>query len=194
MRKLTVNLSLTLDGVMQAPGRADEDPRGGFTHGGWGVPNFDATMARTAAEAQAASPALLFGRRTYEDFYAVWPGRKGNPFTEVLDRAQKYVCSTTLSEPLPWANSTLLPGDAARTVAALKQEPGKDLVVLGSGELVQSLLRAGLVDALVLSIHPLVLGTGRRLFLDGAPPAAYRLADSKTTSTGVVVGTYQPAS
>ena len=193
MRKLTVNLSVTLDGVLQAPGRLDEDRRGGFVHGGWSVPYFDPAQGRAVAEqAEASAPALLFGRRTYEDFFAVWPGRKDNPFTAVLNRAQKYVASTTLSEPLPWANSILLRGDAARTVAALKREDGRDLVVLGSGELVQSLLRAGLVDELVLSIHPLVLGSGRRLFVDGAAAAKFKLADAKTSSTGVVIATYQP--
>jgi dihydrofolate reductase len=136
---------------------------------------------------------LLFGRRTYEDFYAVWPKRTDNPFTEVLNNAQKYVASTTLEEPLLWSNSTLLKGDAAAAVATLKNQPGKDLVVLGSGELVQSLMRRNLVDEYVLSIHPLVLGSGRRLFLDGSPFAALRLVETKTTTTGVVIATYQPA-
>jgi dihydrofolate reductase len=142
----------------------------------------------------AGGGALLLGRRTYEDFAAFWPHQKDNPFTEVLDNVQKYVASTTLEEPLPWRNSTLLAGDAAEAVAKLKQQPGKDLAVLGSGELVQSLMQHDLVDEYVLMIHPLVLGSGRRLFADGGAFAALRLVDSKPTTTGVVIATYQPAS
>jgi dihydrofolate reductase len=192
MGKVVVNMSLSLDGVMQAPGRPDEDTRGGFGHGGWALPYFDPVMGKVAAEGMAKMPALLLGRRTYEDFYDVWPKRTGNPFTEVLNNAQKYVASTTLGEPLPWGNSTLLQGDAAAAVAALKGQPGHDLVVLGSGVLVQSLMRHNLVDEYVLSIHPLVLGSGRRLFPDGSPYTALRLVDTKTTTTGVVIATYQP--
>src|ERR1700730_15692499 len=150
MRKIVVFISLTLDGVMQAPGRADEDRRGGFEHGGWATPY--ATMEGTE-ESMANTTALLLGRRTYEDFYTVWPNRTDNPFTEVLNNTQKYVTSTTLEEPLPWSNSTLLKGDAAETVARLKEEPGQDLVVLGSGELVQSLMRRNLIDEYILLIH-----------------------------------------
>jgi dihydrofolate reductase len=193
MNKVVVNMNLTLDGVMQAPGRPDEDTRGGFGHGGWARPYFDPVMGRVAAEGIAKAPALLFGRRTYEDFYAVWPKRTDNPFTEVLNNARKYVASTTLREPLPWSNSTLLSGDALAAVARLKSQPGKDLVVLGSGELVLSLMRRNLVDEYVLSIHPLVLGSGRRLFPDGCPYAALRLVETKTTTTGVVIATYRPA-
>jgi dihydrofolate reductase len=136
---------------------------------------------------------LLLGRRTYQDFHAFWPNQTDNPFTEVLDNTTKYVASTTLREPLPWKNSTLLEGDAAEAVARLKQQPGGDLTVLGSGELVQSLRRRDLVDRYVLLIHPLVLGTGRRLFGDGGPSAALRLVDAVTTTTGVVIATYQRA-
>ena len=135
---------------------------------------------------------LLFGRRTYEHMFSFWPNApQPNPFTEVLNNAQKYVASTTLSEPLPWVNSTLLSGDAAEAVAKLKEEDGKDLVVLGSGELVQSLLRRDLVDEFVLLIHPIVLGSGRRLFREGLPPATLRLAESTPTTTGVIIATYQ---
>jgi len=187
MSKVVVFTNLTLDGVMQAPGRPDEDRRGGFEHGGWATPY--ATM-EAAEESMANTGALLLGRRTYEDFYAVWPNRTDNPFTAVLNNTQKYVASTTLKEPLSWSNSTLLKGDAAEAVARLKEEPGKDLVVLGSGELVQSLMRHNLVDAYVLLIHPLVLGSGRRLFTDGGAFAALRLVATKTTTTGVVIATY----
>jgi dihydrofolate reductase len=190
MSKVVVFTNLTLDGVMQAPGRPDEDRRGGFEHGGWATPY--ATM-EAAEESMAYTGALLLGRRTYEDFYAFWPNRTDNPFTAVLDNTQKYVASTTLEEPLSWSNSTLLKGDAAEAVARLKGEPGKDLVILGSGELVQSLMRRNLVDEYVLLIHPLVLGSGRRLFADGGAFAALRLVDTKATTTGVVIATYQLA-
>jgi dihydrofolate reductase len=190
MSKVVVFMNLTLDGVMQAPGRPDEDRRGGFEHGGWAMPY--ATM-EAAEESMAYTGALLLGRRTYEDFYAVWPNRTDNPFTAVLNNTQKYVASTTLEEPLSWSNSTLLKGDAAEAVARLKEESGKDLVILGSGELVQSLMRRNLVDEYVLLIHPLVLGSGRRLFADGGAFAALRLVGIKTTTTGVVIATYQLA-
>jgi dihydrofolate reductase len=191
MRKVVVFNSLTLDGVMQAPGRPDEDPRGGFAHGGWALPYNDEVMGRVAAQDMAGAGSLLLGRRTYEDFFSFWPHQTGNPFTEVLDNTRKYVASTTLAEPLPWRNSTLLKGDAADAVAALKREPGKDLTVLGSGELVQSLRRRDLIDRYVLLIHPLVLGSGHRLFPDGGGYAQLRLADAATTTTGVVIATYE---
>ena len=193
MRKVIVTMNLTLDGVMQAPGRPDEDIRGGFPHGGWAGPYFDPVAAEAAAAGIASQPALLFGRRTYEDFFTVWPNRTDNPFSEVLDNAQKFVASRTLSEPLPWKNSTLVAGDAEAAVAALKAQPGKDFVILGSGVLVQSLMRANLVDEYALSIHPLVLGSGRKLFPAGVPLAKLRLVVTKTTTTGVVIATYRPA-
>jgi len=194
MSKIVAFTSLTLDGVMQAPGRPDEDRRGGFEHGGWAIPYADSVMGTVSAESGASSGALLFGRRTYEDFYAVWPNRTdGNPFTAVLNNTQKYVASTMLKEPLPWVNSTLLKGDAAEAVARLKAQPGKDLVVLGSGVLLRSLMQHKLVDEFILLIHPLVLGSGRRLFSDGGQCAALRLIEAKTTTTGVVIATYQPA-
>jgi dihydrofolate reductase len=193
MARLIVNTSLTLDGVMQAPGRPDEDTRGGFTHGGWATAYFHPMMAPDMSGGMAALPGLLFGRRTYEDFYKVWPPQKGNFFTELMNNAPKYVASRTLQEPLPWMNSTLLPGEAADTVAALKASSDRDLVILGSGVLVQSLMKQGLVDELMLSIHPLVLGTGRRLFPDGGAFARISLVSSKATPTGVVMATYKTA-
>jgi dihydrofolate reductase len=135
----------------------------------------------------------VLGRRTYQDFYGFWPRQTDNPFTEVLDNTRKYVASTTLAEPLPWQRSRLLDGDAAEAVARLKQEPGRDLVVLGSGELVQALRRRDLVDEYQLLIHPLVLGSGRRLFPDGGTPETLRLVDSVTTTKGVIIATYRPA-
>jgi len=192
MRRIIVFNSLSLDGVMQAPGRPDEDRRGGFEHGGWALPYSDADMGKAAEESMATTGGMLFGRRTYEDFYKVWPNRTDNPFTEVLNNTQKYVASTTLKEPLPWANSTLLEGDAAEAVAKLKQGQGKDLVILGSGDLIRSLMPHDLIDEFVLLIHPLVLGSGQHLFTDGGPAVALRLIDSRSTSTGVVIATYQP--
>jgi dihydrofolate reductase len=193
MRKVVVFTSVTLDGVMQAPGRPDEDRRGGFSHGGWALPYNDPVMGRVMAEGMADSGPLLLGRRTYEDFHGFWPKQTDNPFTEVLDNTLKYVASTTLAEPLPWQNSRLLDGDAAEAVARLKQEPGQDLVVLGSGELVQALRRRDLVDQYQLLIHPLVLGSGRRLFPDGGATAALELVDSVPTTTGVIIATYRTA-
>lgn len=193
MSKLFVNLSLTLDGVMQAPGRPDEDTRGGFSHGGWAAPYFDPVMGGAAAAGMARTPALLFGRRTYEDFYSVWPKRADNPFTDFLNKAQKYVASKTLEEPLPWENSTLLKGEAAATVAELKERSGKDLLILGSGSLVQALMPTGLIDEYAFSIHPLALGTGRRLFSEGGPYAALKLIETKTSTTGVILAAYRPA-
>lgn len=193
MGKIILFTSVTLDGVMQALGRADEDRRGGFSHGGWGTAYSDAVLGKIAGEGMATSGALLLGRRTYEDFYSVWPNQTESPFTEVLNNTQKYVASTTLKEPLPWMNSTLLNGDIAEAVTALKEKLEKDIVVLGSGELAQTLMQHGLVDRYVLLIHPLVLGSGRRLFNDGAFFAALRLIDSKASTTGVIVAIYEPA-
>ena len=193
MRKLVVTNSLTLDGVMQAPGRPDEDTRGGFQHGGWARDYPDEVMGRLLAERMAGAGALVLGRRTYEDLYGYWPKQTDNPFTPVLNESTKYVASRSLSEPLPWENSVLLEGDAAEAVARLKQGDGKDLTVLGSGKLVESLLRRDLVDEFVLLIHPLVLGTGQRMFPEGVPTMKLRLAGVTPTTTGVLIATYQPA-
>ena len=194
MSKLVVNTNLTLDGVMQSPAGPDEDRRDGFERGGWAPPYFDQVMGEVAAEGMAQNGSMLFGRRTFEQFASFWPTQPDdNPFAAVLNERQKYVASRTLEEPLSWSNSTLLRGDAMEAVAELKKQPDNDLVVLGSGELVRSLMRANLVDEYVLLIHPLVLGTGRRLFSDGGPSADLRLVGSKTTTTGVVIATYRPA-
>ena len=194
MSKIVLFVSLTADGVMQAPGRPDEDRRGGFTHGGWAAPFGDSVLGQVAGESMAGSGALLFGRRTYQDFYAVWPNRpKPNPFTDILNNAQKYVASRTLKNPLPWMNSTLLSGDAAESVAGLRRQSGKDIVILGSGELARSLMRSNLIDVYILIIHPLVLGSGTRLFAAEGPTLGLRLLKTQATTTGVVVATYQPA-
>jgi dihydrofolate reductase len=192
MSRIVVVNNLTLDGVMQAPGRPDEDVRGGFAHGGWAVPYFDAVMGEAMGRRMAAPGALLLGRRTYEDFASYWPKQTDNPFTPVLNERRKYVASTTLREPLPWSNSTLLKGDVAQAVAELK-EGDEDLGILGSGELIRSLMRHDLVDEYVLSIHPLVLGSGRRLFPDDGAMAKLQLVEATTTTTGVVIATYQRA-
>ena len=186
---------LTLDGVMQAPGHADEDPRDGFEHGGWATQRQDPAMQEAMGARMSSAWSLLAGRTTYERFADYWPKQEPNPFTEALNSVQKYVASTTLSEPLPWQNSTLLEGDVADAVAGLKRELGENLVVFGSGVLVRSLMPRELVDELVLLIHPLVLGSGRRLFPEtGSSPAAFDLIDSATTGTGVLIATYRPMS
>ncbi len=194
MGKIVVFESLSLDGVMQAPARPDEDRRGGFTHGGWATRYVDPNQGRATMESMTTIGAILLGRRTYEDLYAAWHGRTdGNPFTPALDNAPKYVASRTLKEPLVWMNSTLLRGDVAEAVAKLKAQADKDIVVMGSGELVQTLMQHNLVDEYMLQIAPLILGSGQRLFRDGAPFAALQLVDAKPTTTGVIVATYRPA-
>jgi dihydrofolate reductase len=192
MSRIVVFNSVTLDGVMQAPGRADEDPRGGFPYGGWAAPYADPEMGKAAGESMAKTGGLLFGRRTYEDFYSVWPNRKDNPFTEVLNNTPKYVASNTLKDPLPWMNSTLIQGDVPGAISALKAKLTKDLVVLGSGDLLQTLMKHNLVDLYILLIHPLVLGTGSRLFRDGVSLSKLQLVDSRPTTTGVLIASYKP--
>ena len=189
MRRVVVCTNVSLDGVMQSPARSGEDPRNGFQHGGWAAPYAGMTHA---GHVFGAADALLFGRRTYEDFYNDWPKRPDNPFTPWLNAIKKYVASRTLREPLPWENSSLLGGDAVAGVRALKQQPGKDILVMGSGELVRSLMGAQVIDEFVLLIHPLVLGPGTRLFADGGPFLKFALASSTTTPTGVVIATYHP--
>jgi dihydrofolate reductase len=189
-RVIVVN-NVTLDGVMQAPARADEDPRGGFEHGGWALPYNDSVMHERMGARMGGPGALVLGRRTYEDFAAVWPGRTDNPYSAVLDNTQKYVASRTLTGPLPWKNSTLLAGNAADAVAELKRELEGSLTILGSGALIGSLIERDLIDEYLLLIHPLALGSGRRLFPDHAT-VPLRLADSVVTTTGVVIATYRP--
>ncbi len=192
MAQIVAFESITLDGVMQSPARPDEDTRNGFAHGGWAVGYSDSVeLGKAVAESMATTGAILLGRRTYEDFYQVWHGRTDNQFSPVLDNATKYVASRTLREPLVWQNSVLL-SDGADDVARLRREPGKDIVVLGSGELVRSLAAAGLVDRWMVFIHPLVLGSGQRLFADDGELARMRLVSSVATSTGVVIATYEP--
>ncbi len=196
MGRIVVMNHVTLDGVMQGPGRADEDTRDGFTQGGWAsrsVTPDDAT-GKTMGERMAAGGGLagwLFGRRTYEDLLASW-NAQGGPFKDALNNTPKYVASTTASEPLPWPNSTLLRGDTVDAVRALKAEAGGVLAIMGSGVLIGSLMAADLIDEYLLMIHPLVLGTGRRLFPAGAH-VPLRLTGSVSTAAGVMVATYEPA-
>lgn len=190
MGKVVVFNHVTLDGVMQAPGRADEDRRGGFKRGGWATARMDAVLGKAAAEGMASGGSLLLGRRTFQNFAAFWPKQKDNPFTAVLNKTRKYVASRTLKEPLEWSNSTLLKGDVAKAVAKLKKQSKKDLVILGSGELIQSLMKHDLIDEYILMIHPVVLGSGRRLFTAKGSDASLKLVGTKESTTGVVIATY----
>jgi dihydrofolate reductase len=192
MRKLTVSEFVSLDGVMQAPGGADEDTEGGFQHGGWQMGYFDDVAGERIDASMAQTGAFLIGRRTYEIFASYWPTQSDDdPFAKILNGLPKYVASTTLGEPLAWQNSTLLQGDVAKAVAELKEGEGGNIVVLGSGGLVQTLYENDLVDEYSLMIHPIVLGSGKKLFRE-VPRKPLRLADSVTTSTGVVMATYVP--
>ena len=191
-RKVIVFMNMTLDGVIQGPGRPDEDTRGGFSYGGWGGP-YAAMQSSETLQALPEIGPLLLGRWTYEDLYNAWSKRVGDPTTEMLNQMEKYVVSNTLQEPLPWVNSALIHGDAAEAVAKLKAQAGKDIMVMGSGELIQTLMAHHLVDLYILLIHPLVLGAGRCLFPEGAPYTGLQLVDAKPTSKGVVVATYRPA-
>src|SRR3954451_4984287 len=190
MRVVVMN-HLTLDGVLQSPGRPDEDTRGGFDLGGWAGQNVDDVVNAAIGARRPQSAGLLLGRRSYEDMLGYW-NTQDSPFKDMLNQARKYVASRTLREPLPWPNSTLLEGDVAQAVAQLKEQPGKDLNVMGSGELIQTLMRHDLIDEYLLIIHPLVLGRGRRLFADGGPPASLRLVDSTVSTTGVLIATDEP--
>lgn len=190
MAKVTVVENVTLDGVMQSPARPDEDRRDGYEHGGWAKRGNDPLMQKVAGERIGDSWSLLIGRVTHEGFARVWPNApQPNPFTDVLNRVEKFVVSNTLTEPLPWQNSRLLKDDAAKSVAELKQKHEKTLVIFGSSVLVQSLLRQNSIDEFVLQIHPLVLGKGRRLFVD-VPFTNFTLSDSVSTPTGVMIATY----
>jgi dihydrofolate reductase len=192
MRKLTVSEFVSLDGVMQAPGGADEDTEGGFRDGGWQMGYFDDVAGERIGASMAQTGAFLLGRRTYEIFASYWPTQSDDdPFAKILNGLPKYVASTTLGEPLAWQNSTLLQGDVAQAVAGLRAQPGKDIVVLGSGELMQTLMHNQLVDEYILLIHPVVLGSGRKLFT--AEHTTLELVSIEPTTTGVIIATYRPS-
>lgn len=191
MGRVVVMNGVTLDGVMQAPGRPDEDTRDGFAHGGWAIPYGDEAMVAKMGERMGEDRAFLFGRRTYEDLLTSW-NAQGGPFKEALNNARKYVASSDPATTLDWPNSTLLSGDIPAAVADLKQSSDTNLVIMGSGVLIGPLMAADLIDEYLLMIHPLVLGSGRRLFAGGTH-ASLRLVDSITTSKGVLIATYQTA-
>ena len=192
MRKLIVSAFLSLDGVVQAPGGPGEDEEGGFPHGGWTVPYFDEQLGQVMDDLMGKPFDLVLGRKTYDIFAAYWPTASQEEGAGPLNAATKHVASRG-RPTLTWDRSELIEGDVAQGVAALKQQDGPELQVHGSGDLVQTLLRAGLVDEWQLITFPVVLGTGKRLFADGAVPAALRLLSSSTTPTGVVVTRYAPA-
>ena len=191
MAKVIVMNAVTLDGVMQGPGRPDEDTRDGFAHGGWGIPYGDEATVAKMGERMGEDRAWLFGRRTYEDLLRTWNAR-GGPFKDALNDAHKYVASSSPGARLEWPNSTLLAGDVPSAVADLRESSGTNLVIMGSGVLIESLRAADLVDEYLLMIAPLVLGSGRRLFAGGTP-APLRLLESSSTGTGVVIAVYEPA-
>jgi dihydrofolate reductase len=190
--KIVVMNNLSLDGVIQGPGRADEDTRGGFTHGGWAAQNIeqpDPEIGAAMGVRMSQSDGLLFGRRTYEDLLTTWNAR-GGMFKDALNAAQKYVVSHTLTDPMPWPNSTLLAGDVVQEVADLRARPGRELHIMGSGQLIETLVAHQLVDEFLLMIFPVVLGSGRRLFA-GDAYAKLDLVDAKATQSGVVISTYR---
>ena len=196
MRKLNILSFITLDGVMQAPGGPEEDPTGGFKHGGWTVGYWDDLLGSTMAEQMAEPFDLLLGRKTYEIFAAYWPYVKSdspdNQIARKFNGTKKYVASTTL-EKLDWNNSSLISGNVAQEVKKLKDQNGPELQVYGSGNLIQTLLKHDLVDRFLLKIFPITLGTGKRLFGDGTIPAGFKLVNSKTSTTGVIVANYERA-
>jgi dihydrofolate reductase len=195
MRKVIVQEWMTLDGVVQAPGAADEDTTGGFKYGGWHLRYFDDLSQKWVVEDLAAAGGFLLGRRTYEGFAAHWPNASEEEqiVAQPLNTRPKYVASRTLTEPLEWQNSTVLQGDVAKAVAALKQEDGGDLLVIGSTEFVQTLIEHDLVDEFHLMIDPLIVGGGKRIFRDDGALRPLRLVDSKVTTTGAILATYAPA-
>jgi dihydrofolate reductase len=192
MRKLIVGTFLTLDGVMQAPGGPGEDDSDGFALGGWSVNYWDDKMAQVMGESMSSRFDLLLGRRTYDIFAAYWPHASEEAGAKPLNDATKYVVSRSHPK-LEWSESVLIEGDAAEGIAALKSGDGPELQVHGSGNLIQTLMRHNLVDEYRLWIFPVVIGSGKRLFSDGTIPAGLKLVDSTVSTTGVVIGIYEPA-
>jgi dihydrofolate reductase len=195
--RVVVNEFMSLDGVVQAPGGAEEDLDGGFAHGGWSMPYFDVdVMGAAIGEGMVNAEALLFGRRTWQGMAAAWPGRAGDPYADQMNSIKKYVASRTLTaDDLIWNNTTLLSADNAITdVAELRSRDGGDMLIWGSASLATSLLAEGLVDELNLMIEPVLLGGGKRIFPDDGMARPMQLVKSVTASTGVLVCTYRPAS
>lgn len=195
MRKVIVNEFMSLDGVVQAPGAPDEDTSGGFQHGGWHLGYFDELAQKWVLDSIVEAGGFLLGRRTWEIFAAYWPNapEEEQVIAELLNTKPKYVASRTLSDPLEWQNSTVLQGDVADAVSALKQQDGADVHVIGSAELVRSLLEHGLVDELRLMIDPLLLGRGKAIFRDDGARRPLQLVHGEVTTTGAFLGTYAPA-
>jgi dihydrofolate reductase len=195
MRKVIANAWMTLDGVVQAPGQADEDTSGGFQHGGWHMPYFDDLSRNWVVQGYEDAGGFLFGRRTYELLASYWPnaGEEEQVIARPLNTLPKYVASTTLSEPLEWGHATLLKGDVADAVAALKQEDGKSLQIVGSTQLVHTLTEHDLVDEFRVMIDPLVVGGGKRLFGEDGASRPLRLVESQVTTTGAIIATYAMA-
>ena len=193
MRQLVVQSFVTLDGVMQAPGGPEEDDEGGFAYGGWSVNYWDDQMGQVMGEATSRPFAMVLGRRTYDIMAAYWPTAPEEEGGKVFNDATKYVASRSRPDLEAWSNSVLIEGDAADGLAALKREDGPELQVHGSANLIQTLLRHNLVDQYRLWVFPVVIGSGRRLFADGTIPAGLKLVDHTVSSTGVVIGTYEPA-
>ena len=190
MGSITIVENVSLDGVAQAPGSRDEDTRGGFTRGGWFAPYPDEVLGQVMGRGMAAEGAMLFGRRTFESMQAAWAGTTDNPFGPVLDAKRKYVVTRDPGFSPTWATTTVLAGDAATTVADLKASVDADLTVLGSPDLLATLLPAGLVDSAWLAVAPVVLGSGRTLFPAGLHQR-WELVESVPTTTGVVLTHYR---
>ena len=195
MRKVIAQEWMTLDGVVQAPGATDEDTTGGFQHGGWHLRYFDDLSMNWVLKNLTEAGGFLLGRRTYEGFASHWPNasKEEQPLALPLNTLPKYVASTTLTDPLAWENSTVLQGDVAEAVAALKQQDGDDLLAIGSTKLVQMLIEHDLVDEFRVMIDPLVAGGGKRIFRDDGALRPLRLLDSQVTTTGAILATYAPA-
>jgi dihydrofolate reductase len=193
MRKIIVGTFLSLDGVMQAPGGSQEDTEGGFKHGGWQIPYFDADAGKIMNENFTETYGLLLGRVTYQIFAAYWPHASAEePFAEQMNSMPKFVVSTTLDK-VEWNNSTLIKRNIAEEIAKLKQVSGAGhLMVVGSGKLAQTLMQHNLVDEYALWIHPVVLGSGKRLFSDGIARTTLKLVETKTTGSGIVMLRYLP--
>jgi len=191
MRKLVVLSFITLDGVMQAPGGPEEDPTGGFKHGGWVAGYFDDFLGKVMVEQMSQPFDLLLGRKTYEIFAAHWPyvKTKEDPIAAGINNARKYVASKTMVK-LDWTNSELIKGDVAKEVKKLKEQDGPEIQVHGSGDFIQTLLKHDLVDALWLKIFPIVLGSGKRLFAGGTIPVAFKLLENEVSPNGVIVAKY----
>jgi dihydrofolate reductase len=195
MRKVIVNEWMTLDGVVQAPGHADEDTEGGFERGGWHLRYFDDISRKWVVDGYAAAGGFLLGRRTYEILAGYWPTapEEQQAVAQPLNTLPKYVASRSLTEPLEWQNSKVLQGDVAQAVLALKREDDRDLHVIGSPDFVQTLIEHDLVDEFRLMIDPIVVGGGKRLFRDGGSLRPLRLVESQVTTTGAIIATYAPA-